>query len=369
MLSFWEKESFISYDVIVIGSGITGLSTAISLIERDASLSVLVLEKGWIPTGASTKNAGFACIGSLTEILDDLKHLRADEVLDLVSLRRDGLAVLRGRLGDAPIDYFEKGSYEILFEKEVSCLNELDKVNELLFPIFNKTVFQETANNFGFSNQVKKVVSSSVEGQLHTGKMMRQLMLYAQQLGIQIKSNCEVGSIEEEENGVIVEVANTRLKAKQVAVCTNAFSKKLLPDLELKPGRGQVLITNPIENLPFEGIYHFDKGYYYFRTVGNRVLFGGGRNVDFEAETTTTLALNEDIQQDLTLKLNEIILPNTAHTIDISWAGIMAFGDNKLPTIRSLSERIHVGVRLGGMGVAIGSKVGEKLAKLVLESG
>ena len=66
MLSYWEKQSLLQYDHIVLGSGIVGLSAAISLKERQPQARVLVLERALLPTGASTKNAGFACIGSLT---------------------------------------------------------------------------------------------------------------------------------------------------------------------------------------------------------------------------------------------------------------------------------------------------------------
>ena len=67
MLSFWEKDFFIAYDHIVVGSGIVGLSTAIAIKEKQPNSRVLVLERGIFPTGASTKNAGFACFGSLSE--------------------------------------------------------------------------------------------------------------------------------------------------------------------------------------------------------------------------------------------------------------------------------------------------------------
>ena len=61
-LSYWEKESFFSnYDAIVIGSGIVGLNAAIHLKKTAPSLKIVILEKGFLPTGASTKNAGFAC--------------------------------------------------------------------------------------------------------------------------------------------------------------------------------------------------------------------------------------------------------------------------------------------------------------------
>lgn len=71
MLSYWEQKNFFRYELIVIGSGFTGLSTAINFKKKNPKARVLILEKGVFPTGASTKNAGFACFGSLTEILDD----------------------------------------------------------------------------------------------------------------------------------------------------------------------------------------------------------------------------------------------------------------------------------------------------------
>ena len=70
-LSFWERDSFFNdIDVVIIGSGIVGLSTALSLRERDATLRIAIIERGAMPTGASTRNAGFACFGSITELLD-----------------------------------------------------------------------------------------------------------------------------------------------------------------------------------------------------------------------------------------------------------------------------------------------------------
>ena len=79
MISLWEKRSLISYDIIIIGAGITGLSTAASLKEKNPKLNILVLERGLLPTGASTKNAGFACFGSLTELRNDLKVLGEEQ--------------------------------------------------------------------------------------------------------------------------------------------------------------------------------------------------------------------------------------------------------------------------------------------------
>jgi glycine/D-amino acid oxidase-like deaminating enzyme len=50
----------------------------------------------------------------------------------------------------------------------------------------------------------------------------------------------------------------------------------------LKPARAQVLITKPIDSLKIKGTFHMDRGYYYFRNIDNRVLIGGGRNLDLK---------------------------------------------------------------------------------------
>jgi gamma-glutamylputrescine oxidase len=376
MLSYWEKQSLLNYDIIIIGSGIVGLSTAISIKEKNLSKRILVLERGILPTGASTKNAGFACIGSLTEILDDLKNMAESEVLQLVELRYKGLKKLRGRLGEDKIGYAQNGSYELITNSEENCLEELNAINQLLKPILKCDAFalsDKKIPEFGFNTSfTRHLIKNNLEGELHTGKMMRALIDLCLSKGIEIKTGCEVSDIEEGNQKVAVTVKDAALKdtiaflASKVIICTNAFSKQFIPELDIHPGRGQVLITKPIPGLKFKGIFHFNKGYYYFRELDGRVLFGGGRNLDVEGERTTEFEINEKIRNDLIEKLQTIILPNTKFEIEDWWTGIMAFGSSKFPLIVRQSERIFMGVRMGGMGVAIGSEIGEQLADMVL---
>ena len=91
-VSFWEQESFYNnIDYAIIGSGIVGLSAAIELKSKFPKAKVVVLEKGFLPSGASTKNAGFACFGSPTETLDDLSIMSEKEVFSIVEKRWEGL--------------------------------------------------------------------------------------------------------------------------------------------------------------------------------------------------------------------------------------------------------------------------------------
>lgn len=376
MLSFWEQNSFLRYDYIVIGGGIVGLSTAIELKARHAGAKVLLLERGVFPSGASTKNAGFACFGSLTELLVDISQIGEEAALALVQTRWEGLKKLRERLGDARTGYLRHGGYELIREPELQDLARMEEVNKLLRPLFGQEVFQEAPaklTEFGFSPaHIRTLVYNPLEGQIDTGLMMRNLILYAQEQGISLLTGLQVDEVVEEKDRIVLKARNPInheelfFSARAAAVCTNAFARQLLPDVALEPGRGQVLVTEPIPGLKFKGVFHYDEGYYYFRNYGERVIFGGGRNIDFASENTTDISLNQQIQEALEQQLADIILPDQPFKVAHRWAGIMAFGPDKQPIVRRQGKRLVAGVRLGGMGIAIGSQLGTELAEKLL---
>lgn len=370
MLSFWEKNSFLNYDFIIIGSGILGLSTACSIKEKNSKAKVLVLERGIFPTGASTKNAGFACFGSLTEILTDIKNLGVNETVKLVEKRYKGIQKLRSRLGDANIGFENYGGYELIMEKYFNCIKELPYINRKLGYIFNEDVFQiknHKIKEFGFeTSQVKALVYSKFESQIDTGKMMNSLIDYANSIGIRILTGCEVSNYSEKENYVKVFIKGYNdteavFSAKKIFVCANAFIKNILPGLDIKPGRGQVLITKPVENLKFKGVFHIEEGFYYFRNFENRVLFGGGRNLDFDTEASSKFEMNERIINDLKKKLSDVILPGQKFEIDQCWTGIMGFTSNRLPMIENISDRVTCVMSCNGMGIALSSVIADEI--------
>lgn len=374
MISYWERPPFHHSDVLIIGAGLTGLSTALSLREAEPALRLAVLERGWLPAGASTRNAGFACYGSFTEILDDLGHMPPDRVQRLVGLRREGLAMLRRRLGDSLLDYREEGGHELLGDAEEPLLERLDEVNALLEPVLGFPPYalaQPAPWRFPGKRTLLQIRG---EGTLRPGAMMQGLAALARTQGIALFGGCPVEALEEQDGGVVARARDPYsgepliFHGGRAAVCTNAFSSPLLQLPQLRPARGQVLITEPVGELPFRGSFHFDRGYYYFREIDGRVLLGGGRQLDPEGETTTAVGLHPLIQQDLDGKLREIILPGRRVQIAARWAGIMAFGADKFPHIAMHGPRVGAGVGLGGMGVALGSAVGQQLAQLLLRS-
>jgi len=374
-LSFWETDTYFSnIDVAIIGSGIVGLNTALYLKLKQPTLKIMILERGFLPCGASTKNAGFACFGSPTELLDDLNTSSEDKVFSLVEKRWLGLQRLRKNLGDNNIDFKPWGGYELFMDGDdfSACADQLSWLNEKLKPIIKHTqVYQVTDDKigeFGF-NHVKHLVFNFAEGQIHTGMMMAALTKRVLELGVTILNSTKITSFANDGDQVnITTNHDVSFKAKKLVIAVNGFARDLLPEYPVYPARAQVLLTAPLNNLRLQGTYHFDKGYYYFRNIGDRVLFGGGRNLDFQGEQTTEFGLTNLVQDKLEYYLQNVILPGVEYKIETRWSGIMGLGNNdKTFIVKKVRENIFCAVRMGGMGVAVGHLVGEEAADLVAE--
>lgn len=368
-LSYWEIKSYLSnIDYTIVGSGIVGLNCALRLRERFPKSNIVVLERGVLPQGASSKNAGFACFGSLSEILDDLITHSEQDVVQLIERRRRGLDLLRQTLSDQAIDYRQYGGYELFDQHDLKgydyCMSQMSKVNALLKPHFKANVFEIKDNLFNFKNIQPQLIFTPLEGQIDTGKTMRSLTELVLSKGILILNSVSVQHFEDFGINVLIETDKFKFKTNQLLICTNGFASKFIGE-KVKPARAQVVITKPIKDLKIKGTFHLDKGYYYFRNIDSRILLGGGRNLDFQTEETTQMALTEIVQNKLDELLKWTILPNSPFEIEHRWSGIMGVGNSKKPIVKQLSDNVFCGVRLGGMGIAIGSHVGRELADLV----
>lgn len=372
-ISYWEQDTYFSdLSVVIVGSGIVGLNAAIQLKKRDPIARILILERGPLPSGASTKNAGFACFGSATELLADLRKYPEAEVFALVERRWKGLQRLRAIVGDAALSLEQWGGYEVFDQQEVfeHCADQLHYLNARLTEVIGPQVYAVTDDRietFGFRN-VKHLIFNAYEGQINSGTMMKALAEKARTMGIEILNGVNVRAIHDEgHQASIMLEGGYSIKTNRVLITTNGFAKELLPSLDVSPGRGQVLVTKPVEGLRLKGTFHYDEGYFYFRNVGNRVLLGGGRNLDFDAEATTAFGLTPLVQERLMALLHDMILPDHEVEIESRWSGIMGFGSQQAPIVRAVSERVFCAVKMQGMGVAIGSLVGEEAATMMLD--
>ena len=368
-LSYWEYKTWLSnIDCTVVGSGIVGLNCALQLQKQHPKAKIVVLEKGLLPQGASTKNAGFACFGSISEMLSDLKNHTEEEVLQLVQQRWDGIKALRETLGDAALDFQLHGGHELFLKEDSAlydaCALQIASVNELLNPVFKGDAFKISPNQFGFNGIEQNYVTHNFEGQIDTGKMMLGLLQKARANGISILNGITVTGYQDGADDVTIETNAFSFSSKKLCIATNGFTNDLVKN-SVSPARAQVVITKPIHKLAIKGTFHLQEGYYYFRNIDDRILLGGGRNLDFKTEETTAFGTTTLVTNKLEDILRNVILPGVPFEIEHTWSGIMGVGNQKKPILKLLSNNVACGVRLGGMGVAIGTSVGRQLAAIM----
>jgi glycine/D-amino acid oxidase-like deaminating enzyme len=395
--SFWDDEAggFTAsasplkrdFDVCIIGGGIIGMSTAIEVAERRPDMMIAVMERADGPKGASTRNAGFACFGSLSEVALDVDVLGSDAAADLVRRRVEGLSILRSRCGDDNISYDNTGGREIFLEHHAS-LDRIDKINELLHPVFNRPAFVRMDNLIeqnGFDTKtVKALVGTEFEGMLHSGLLVSRLWEIAKKRGVQIiKSDVVNLRNNVHAAGKPIELVlkdGTEVICRNVVLAANSAISELIRMISnngatvsanysskpmFQPARGQILLTAPLANLKLHGTYHFDQGFVYFRNVGSRVLIGGGRNVAMADEETTSMDTTGTIQNYLEHILHNVILPGKNVAIEYRWAGTMAFNNSKQPVVGEVLPGVIVAFGCNGMGVAIGSEVAKRTCELI----
>lgn len=247
-------------------------------------------------------------------------------------------------------------------------MDSFDQINKRLYPIFKKNVFSTQKNTFSFQGVFDQYLVNSFEGQIDTGMMMDALYRKCVASGVTILYGVCVDGYHTREDDVLVKTNLGDFTTKKLSIATNGLYNELPnSDINVRPARAQILITKPIPNLKIKGSFHLDKGFYYFRNIDNRILLGGGRNLDILTEQTSVFETTKIIQDKLEEILREVILPSGEANVDMRWSGIMGVGNSKQPIIKQLTNHVFCGVRLGGMGIAIGSQVGEDLANLMME--
>lgn len=367
MISFWQKE-FESqvFDFTIVGAGFTGLFAAYYFLETNPNASVCIIDTAFPPPAASTRNAGFACFGSPTEILDDLTKETEQKVFERIKMRFEGIEELKSICGLEDIRYTDYGGYEIFSESDNelyrSTLQQLPYLNELVSPLTKQDIFKDSKT---YNHQFKKAIRINREGQLNPFLVWKKLYsLISKNTNISFYS-ARALEICSKQNHPLVSTNKGVIESQKLIVATNGFTKQLLPKLNIVPARAQVLITSPIKNLSLKGSFHKDRGYVYFRNVGSRVLIGGYRNMDKETEETDNIELNNYIQKNLEDLLRDEILPNSGFSIEHRWAGIMGFGENQEKdfVLEKPNKNVVVAVRLGGMGVAISSALAKKAVR------
>ena len=371
MPSIWEKQSFPSLtDFVIIGAGITGLFTALFLKQKYPNASIRIVERGAHPIGASLRNAGFACFGSPSEILDDASSEGREKAISRLIRRYQGLVRLREALPANTGLWKANGGHEVFGKNDAmileECLEILPDLNRRLKSEIGLEPYSISQNTSGMA-VARPLIAIKGEASIHSGAVIMHLLKLVESQNVKIQFNTEVDDFERINDQVRLSCTQgPEIRCTQLILCTNAFTRELV-DIDVWPNRGQVLLTEPIRGLKLRGNYHLNQGYFYFRDFEGGILLGGGRHLDRVNEQTASADTTKKIQNELENLLREIIIPQTEYSIKMRWAGTMAFGRNneKEPLVRELEPGIFAAVRLGGMGIAMAPNVARELVDII----
>jgi gamma-glutamylputrescine oxidase len=343
-ISYWlDKSSKTTehFDVVIVGAGLAGFSTAYWLHKEDPSLKVAIVEKSTIGFGASGRNAGFITCGSVEHFNRLVGKHGEQEAGEIWDFSETNLKLLREHIiqdqGDK-IEFEEKGSFSLASTENE--LTELKASSEIMKKMNIKVELvpgNEIKSRLGADNFVGGIKYCG-DASVHPHKLVN---LIRERGNATVFENHEVFNIETNSAGnKVIHTNRANFECQMVILATNGYSPLLHKYFETKifPTKGQILVTEPVEKF-MEGPCYANFVLDYFRQLpSGHMLIGGFRQLEKEIEVGYSDNTTEKIQKALEEFLNHHIPKVRNKKIMYRWSGIMGFSVDGQPLIGSLPE-------------------------------
>lgn len=356
-------------DVVIVGSGYTGLNAAIETAR--GSRSTLVLEAGDPGHGCSTRNGGQIS----TSVKPSYSKLAAKHgAAHARAIRDEGKAALdwiEARVTDEGIDcaFHRSGRFHAAhtpqhFEalaRESKILAQEDGIES------NVISRSEQRRELGTDRYYGGLVFPH-HASLDPGRYHRGLLDTAISAGAQVLGHCEVLSIERDLGGFTVHTRKGVVRAKDVAIATNGYTGGATPWLQRRviPIGSYIIATEELPPDLVDQLFPTHriasdtcKVVYYYRASPDRrrILFGGR----VSANETDTLASGPKLYKDMCRIFPEL----SAYRISHSWMGTVAYTFDELPHT-GVQNGMHYAMGYCGSGVSMASYLGMRMGRKVL---
>ena len=355
-----------SVDVLIIGSGYTGLHAA--LITARADRTTQVIEANNPGSGCSTRNGGQISPSIKLSLTELSKKYGAEKAL---AIRKEGYTSLEWieefvKAEDIDCDFQRNGRFHAAhtpqhFKKLVQEAEQLSK--EEKFPSVVVTP-AEQHNELG-TNTYHGGVIFTRNGMLHPAKYHAGLLRVAHQAGVVITGNCPAENIKHKGDVFIVDTPKGEILAKKIIIATNGYTTDLVPWLKRRviPVGTYMIATEPLHKSVMDRLFPKNRAVvdtckivYYYRPSPDRtrVLFGGRVSAN---ETNPSIS-GPILKRDMCRIFPELESYKFTH----SWTGTVAFSFDKLMHIGQ-HEGIHYAMGYCGSGVAMASYLGMRLGQ------
>jgi glycine/D-amino acid oxidase-like deaminating enzyme len=347
------------FDAIIVGAGITGLSTAYWLNHEDPSLKIAIIEKARVGFGASGRNAGFITCGSVEHFNRLVGKHGQNEAVEIWRFSETNLNLLKEHIiqdNRSLMQFEQKGCYSLAaHESELKELTQVAGIMDGLgipVEVINDSEVQKRLGAVRFVGGIRYLDDASV----HPIQLLQQMN---KNIDVTLIEQTEVFGYEPSEEGNrIVKTDNGDFEAPMVIYALNGFSASLHPYFadKIYPTRGQILMMEKVPHFmdgPCYANFYLD----YFRQLpSGELLIGGFRQI----EKTTEVGYSDHITTPIQTALHEFVMNHLPQyenkAISHRWSGIMGFSADGQPLIGALPDDpqiFFVGGYTGhGMGLA-----------------
>jgi|TARA_B110000261_G_scaffold159277_1_gene196912 gamma-glutamylputrescine oxidase len=355
-------------DLCIIGGGFTGLSTAIEASKK--GLKVILLEQNKVAWGASGRNGGQIGI----DISNGVQNLESkygfETVKSLWNVSLDAVKLIDQRIDEFKIQCDKKiGNLSVATNHSTvkDFESEIDYYQKKLDYHSTKILTRDEVSEAVGSNRYFGGHLQEEGGHLHPLKYALGLADAALSLNVDIYEDSKVIKINEEKNYVEVLTLNGSVKAKNIALCCNAYLEEIDAGIKSKimPIINYMIATQPISDdlqktiLPSDYCVcdtNFDLNYYRLSS-DKRMIFGGG--VSYSLKHSEKLAKRTEQRM---LKVFPALSSEKAEYI---WGGYVGITVNRTPDIGQTSPRIFYAHGFSGHGVALTGIAGKIIANSI----
>lgn len=360
------------YDAVIVGAGISGLSTAYWLQKEDPTLKIAIVEKSRMGFGASGRNAGFITCGSVEHFNRMINKHGLQGATDIWRFAQENLRLLKQEIiqheGEA-LGFEHNGAYSLAArENEYS---ELKAVAQIMGPLNIRTEVltahevETRVGAYGFVGGIKYLDDASIHPVALLKRMRSRLSP-----NVDFYEGMEARGWESTAEGTrILKTDGGDFEAPMILLNLNAFSASLHPWFadKIYPTRGQCLLMEAVPRFmdaPCYANFYLD----YFRQLpGGELLIGGFRQV----EKATEVGLSDHITEPIQKALHEFVIQHLPRyqnaRITHRWSGVMGFARDGEPMVGSLPEDPQIFFAGGytAHGIGLSFHTGKCLVDLV----
>jgi gamma-glutamylputrescine oxidase len=355
-------------DVVIIGGGLTGVSTALSLAEKGVEVALLESRHyGW---GASGRSGGQIISGYAAEQSTLEKLVGIDTAKELWDHSLAAVEYTRERIDQHTIDcdlqrgYLHVGVKTRHARELEQWIEHMDKVyDHAILEYHDKSQLTEILGTDLYAGGV----SDPGSGHLHPLNYTLGLSRAAIDAGATLFANSPVTRVKEQGSEYEILCDRGTIRCDSVVYACNAYLDRLNKRMQsrIMPVGTYIIATEPLgestaRSLISNNAAVSDTNFVldYFRlSADHRMLFGGRVSYSTLEPRRLSTSLNQRMLR---------VFPQLAGTrIDFSWGGFVAITRNRAPHIGRLSRNCFFAQGFSGHGMALTGYVGALLAEAV----